>query len=202
MGHESVHYAIEKYYTYWRNFAKWKCFQMRMVSWADDILHNALVELLLKTDLRMTDDLYIKNFVACEIKHRTYDSKRAKRDLFDIDSQYEDVPECAGPSYDRMSEEDFGRFREVSCNTRCDDFIVPVNNGFYVTPKAGWISGWVHSYELKGRRYAYWQYSAFVGSRCKGEIPKRLKTSNSRHEAYVGLMDYNRQIIGWRPIHE
>lgn len=190
MGQESVHYAIEKYYTYWRNFAKWRCFQLGMASWSDDILHNALVELLLRTDLRMTDALYIKNFVAREIIHRAYDAKRAKRDLFDIDSQYEDVPEYAVVSYDRMYDEDFARFREVSCNTRCDDFIVPVNNGFYVTPKSGWVSGWVHSYELKGRRYVYWQYSAFVGSRCKGEIPKRLKTSKSRHEAYVGLMNH------------
>ena len=82
MRHESVRYAIEKYYTYWRNFAKWKCFQLGMVSWADDILHNALVELLLKTDLQMTDALYIKNYVVRSIKSRTYDVKRAKRDPF------------------------------------------------------------------------------------------------------------------------
>ena len=195
MRHESVRYAIEKYYTYWRNFAKWKCFQMGMASWADDILHNALVELLLKTDLRMTDALYIKNFVVCEIKSHACDAKRAKRHLFDIDSQYEDVPEYAESSYDGMSDEDYARLREVSCNTRCDDFIVPVNNGFYVTPKSGWVSGWIHSYKLKDRRYTYWQYSAFVGSRSKGDIPKRIKTSTSKHEAYVGLMKYNKQLM-------
>lgn len=202
MRHESVRYAIEKYYTYWRNFAKWQCFQLGIMSWAEDILHNALVELLLNPNLQMTDSLHIKNYVVRAIKSRTYDVKRAKRDLLDIDSQYEDVPEYADSSYNGMSDEDFARFREVSCNTRCDDFIVPVNNGFYVTPKAGWVSGWVHSYVTGGRRYTYWLYSAFVGSRCKGEIPKRLNTSKSRHEAYAGLMNHNRQIICWRPIHE
>lgn len=195
MRHESVRYAIEKYYTYWRNFAKWKCFQLGMVSWAEDILHNALVELLLNPNLQMTDSLYIKNYVGRAIKSRTYDVKRAKRDLLDIDSQYEDVPEYADSSYNGMSDEDFARFREVSCNLRCDDLIGPVKNGFYVPIKAGWVSGWVHSYVTGGRRYTYWLYSAFTGSRCKGEIMKRLTTSNSRHEAYVGLMDYNRQII-------
>lgn len=195
MRHESVHYAIEKYYTYWLNFAKWKCFQLGMVSWAEDILHNALVELLLTPNLQMTDSLYIKNYVVRAIKSRTYDAKRAKRDLLDIDSQYEDVPEYADSSYNGMSEEDFARFREVSCNLRCDDLIGPVNNGFYVPLKAGWVSGWVHSYVKGGRRYTYWLYSAFTGSKCKGEIPKRLNTSNSRHEAYVGLMNYNRQLM-------
>lgn len=150
MRHESVRYAIEKYYTYWRNFAKWKCFQLGMVSWAEDILHNALVELLLNPNLQMTDSLYIKNYVVRAIKSRTYDVKRAKRDLLDIDSQYEDVPEYADSSYNGMSDEDFARFREVSCNLRCDDLISPVKNGFYVPIKAGWVSGWVHSYVTGG----------------------------------------------------
>lgn len=197
MERESGNYAIEKYYAYWRGFAKWICFRLGMVSWSEDILHNVLVELLLRTDLRMADAPYIKNFVACAIKSRAYDAMRAKRTLFDIDLQYDDLPGGAGHfcSYDEMSDEDFARFREVSCNIRSDDFIVPVENGFYITPRGGWVSGWIHSYKLKDRRYTYWQYSAFVGSRSKGDIPKRIKTSISKHEAYVGLMKYNKQLM-------
>lgn len=69
-------------------------------------------------------------------------------------------------------------------------YVLP--NGMYVRPTQGWVSGWVHSYSIKNRRYTYWLYSAFVGSRSKGEHPRRLKTSSSRHEAYMALMEYNK----------
>ena len=135
---------------------------------------------------------YLTNPVV--IDHKTTDSVRARRSLFNIDDQYKDLP-LSGDDQIRwaeLSEEDYARFREVSCNLRSDDFLIPLPNGMYVRPTQGWVSGWVHSYSIKNRRYTYWLYSAFVGSRSKGEHPRRLKTSSSRHEAYMALMEYNK----------
>lgn len=189
-------YAIKTYYNEWRVFAQHRCRELGLYSYFEDILHDAIIELLLKLDTLSLDDGHLRNYIFRAIKSRTIDAQRAKRALFDVDAQYSDVPAGIGGfySWDEMSDEDFDRFRECSCNTRPDDFIVPLENGFYVTPIEGWVSGWIHSYKLKGRRYTYWQYSAFVGSRSKGNIPKRVKTSTSKHEAYIGLMEYNKRL--------
>ena len=188
--------VIEACYKDWGRFAQYRCRELKIMSYSEDILHDAIVELLLKIDTLSLGEEHLRNYIFRAIKNRTIDAKRARRALFDVDAQYDDVPAGTGYycSWDEMSGDDFAQFRECSCYTRPDDFIVPVKNGFYITPKEGWISGWVHSYKTKGRRYTYWQYSAFAGSRCKGCIPKRIKTSTSRHEAYVGLMKHNIQL--------
>ena len=200
----NVTFAIGACYNDWKTFAQYRCRMLGLMSYSEDILHDVILELLLKADTLALDEAHLKRYVYRAIKHRTIDARRAKHALFDVDTQYGDVPADTGYycSWAGMCESDFARFREVSCNIRPDDFIVPVKNGFYITPKEGWVSGWVHRWERDGRIYTYWQYSAFVGSRCKGCTPKRIKTSKSRHEAYVGLMNHNKRIIDSCPIHE
>lgn len=179
-----------------------------MYSYSEDILHDALLLFLQRPEKyiqsvlydEMHGDKHLYNIILSIIDHKTVDKARAKRSIFNIDNQYNndyliygtDQTDCP-IIWDNLSENDYAKFRDVSCNIRNDDFITPLPNGMYVRLKKGWVSGWIHSFCVKNKRYTYWLYSAFVGSRGKGEKPLKLKTSSSRHEAYMALMDYNRR---------
>lgn len=185
---------ISKYYDLWRAYVKRRCRELGIYSCFEDILHDVLIESLLNIDILPLDGTYFRALIFRTLRFRTIDRWHARRTVSYADGQGENIPEKGGTSFlwDKMPEDDFARFRECSCNIRSDDFIGPVKNGYYITPRNGWVSGWVHSYSVGNRRYTYWLYSAFVGSRSKGEHPRRLKTSSSRHEAYMALMEYNK----------
>lgn len=195
--------AISIYYSRWLNACKRKSLYIGMYSYSEDILHDALLLFLQRPEKHIQSVLYdemhgdkhLYNIILSIVDHKTIDKARARQSLFNIDNQYKETS-LSGDNqiiWDNLSEDDYAKFREVSCNIRNDDFITPLPNGMYVRLTKGWVSGWVHSYSVEKRRYTYWLYSAFVGSRGKGEKPHKLKTSSSRHKAYMALMDYNRR---------
>lgn len=196
--------AISIYYSRWLNACKRKSLYIGMYSYSEDILHDALLLFLQSPEKHIQSvlcdeirgDKHLYNIILSIVDHKTVDKARAKRSIFNINNQYNNDSLICGTDqikWEDISEEDYAKFRDVSCNIRNDDFITPLPNGMYVRLKKGWVSGWIHSYCVKNKRYTYWLYSAFVGSRGKGEKPRKLKTSSSRHEAYMALMDYNRR---------
>lgn len=195
---------LSKYYCKMRTVCHYKAKSIGMAPYAEDFLHNALLLFMRMPDDRIQSvffdefrgEKHFYNLILSMVRRETIDRVRARRSLFNLDDQYEALPlsEDDPIRWAELSEEDYARFREVSCNLRSDDFLIPLPNGMYVRPTQGWVSGWIHSYSIKNRRYTYWLYSAFVGSRSKGEHPRRLKTSSSRHEAYMALMEYSTKI--------
>lgn len=151
--------TISKYYSRWLNACRRKSAFIGMDSYAEDFLHDALLLFLRKPEKHIQSvlsdesrgDNHLYNLILSMIDHKTTDSVRARRSLFNIDDQYKDLP-LSGDDQIRwaeLSEEDYARFREVSCNLRSDDFLIPLPNGMYVRPTQGWVSGWVHSYSIK-----------------------------------------------------
>lgn len=175
-----------------------------MDTYYEDVLHEVLLTLLERQSYSYvikaiedenTGECHFYNLALSELKRAAIDKYRVRRVLFDIDSQYEEVLyDESAPILANMSEFEFAKFRDATSHLRSDDFISPLRCFQYYPIKKGWVGGWLHAYKIKGKTYAYWQYSAFIGSRCKGELPKRLKTSKSRHEAYMALVEYNKQL--------
>ena len=200
---EQLSTAINRHYCKWLNACRYKSALIGMGSYAEDLLHDALLFFIQKPEDYIESVLsdqssgynHLYRLILSIIYQKTIDRARSRRSLFNIDNQYKETS-LSGDNqiiWANLSEEDYAKFREVSCNIRNDDFITPLPNGMYVRLTKGWVSGWVHSYSVEKRRYTYWVYSAFVGSRGKGEKPHKLKTSSSRHKAYMALMDYNRR---------
>lgn len=178
--------AISKYYSRWLNACKRKSLYIGMYSYSEDILHDALLLFLQRPEKyiqsvlydEMCADRHLYNAILSIVDHKTIDKVKARRSIFNIDNQYNNDSLICGTDqikWEDMPEEDYAKFREVSSNIRCDDFLTPLPNGTYVRLSKGWISGWTHSYSIKGKKYTYWLYSAFIGSRCKGDIPRKLK---------------------------
>lgn len=175
--------------------------------WAEDVLQDVFLEIFLNTsDKLMT--LMIKheqsrephffNNIRKKLDYRIIDfCLREKIKIrVGIDDSEDYKQDHLLIPYKNLTEEQYALFREVSCNVRPDDFMIPLESGMYVTPKDGWVSGWVHSYIDKkwGKKYTYWQYSAFIRPGGRYTIPKKIKTSASRHEAYMALMDWCREM--------
>lgn len=172
------------------------------IHYSDDILQDAVIELCLLDnsvlqkiiDQEKIGNRYFFNYLRKIVHSRVldYSKKRKSLNIDQIDPLGLDSSNSGDPN---LSEKDYNKLREVSCNIREDHFTNISDIGTYAPITIGWVSGWVHSYVYADKRYAYWQYSAYYGSRCKGENPKRIKTSSSRHDAYMALCKYNNSLL-------
>lgn len=202
-------FFIEKYYDKLSRASRYLCKSAGMASFSDDLLHDCLLSIIARANDNtiqqcvldeLNGDPHFYHLCLLKIKRTIASRLRTKRVTFDIASQFDEAEMLSdSPTTSRLSDPDFILFRNASCYTRCDDFVSVDNITRYGPIFKGYVSGWVHCFSKGGRRYAYWLHSAFVGSRGRGEIPRRIKTSVSRHEAYIGLVDYNAKVeaIRW-----
>lgn len=195
---------ISRYYPKLLNTCRQRIRWLGIPDISEDILQNALLEIcsqpveFLKNLLNDEDsgDAHLFNLIRIKVIRRTIDATKAYRAAYSVDERFDECSNWSSDAspWEQMTDEDYARFRNVSSNVRQDNFMDVLETHVYVPPKEGWVSGYVHAYThpSRGQRYAYWQYAAYIGSRCKGDCPKRLKVSASRHEAYMALMKYNR----------
>lgn len=196
---------ISKYYDKLAYQCRGLCFKLGMESYYKDILHEVLVWVLSRRSypeiIKVVEDenggeCHFYNLLRLKLKQATIDRYRARRVLFDMDNQYEEVVyDEATPFLNNLSERDFSKFRDLSSPLRSDDFVNSFAGKEYHPITTGYVSGWWHIYTTNNKTYAYWLYSAFWGSRSKGESPKKIKTSTSRHEAYMALCEFNKKGI-------
>ena len=194
---------IVKYYSQLAYRCRGLCFAWGLQAEYEDILHDALMAVLERrsspaiiqaVEDEKNGDGHFYNLLIYKIKNLIIDRCKARRVLGDPIGPYEEVAQDVTPSaLDRLSDRDFDRFRDLSSNLRSDDFITRPGQEDYFPISIGYVGGWWHIFSQKKRTYAYWLYSAFWGSRGKGETPHRIKTSTSRHEAYMALTAFNKQ---------
>ncbi len=201
MNHKVLNSYLSEYYPRLLNFSRARVRAANIRDSAEDILQDAMlslclmpieyIEKLLMDEQKGTHHLL--NYLRMVIMRRIKDAIRSARACSELNDN--DYYHYNSTLWLELDDEKYMKLREVSCNLRPDDFTNPLESVVYVPHPQGWVSGWIHAdIKKNGARYVYWYYSAFVGSRAKGDIPKRLKTSISRHEAYVSLMQYNNRL--------
>lgn len=190
---------LSKYYPKLLNTCRMRVRFYDMHGDPKDVLQDAMLCLCMRPSEYIDELLehenhgepHLFNYIMLQCVRIIKSAIRGKRFVHELIYEGHMSTPCLIPWSD-LKDSEYAKFREVTCNLRPDDFAIPLCSGIYVTPKSGWVSGFIHKYNKGPHKYVYWLYCAYVGSRCKGEKPRRIKISHSKHEAYLGLMKYNR----------